>query len=57
MRGGYLVSRRSAEVGRAFGVKPARVSNVIGEIESGRRPALSKRLLGVRKAFETGTNV
>jgi putative transposase len=52
-----LTGKTGAEVGRAFGVKPARVSNVVSEVERGRRPALVKRLLRIRKALESGANV
>jgi len=52
-----LTGKTGAEVGRAFGVKPARVSNMVSEIESGRRPALVKRLLGLRRALERGVSV
>jgi|PersoiStandDraft_1058852.scaffolds.fasta_scaffold07155_4 putative transposase len=61
MAGIYLASiltgKTGSEVGRAFGVKPARVSNIVSEVEAGTRPALVKRIRGVRKALETAQNV
>jgi REP element-mobilizing transposase RayT len=44
----YLARRltrlKGREIGKAFGVKPARVSNVVTEIEAGRSPALARRV-------------
>ncbi len=43
----YLCRKLSGETGAAiasaFGIKPARVSNIVTEIESGKRPLLAKR--------------
>ncbi len=47
-----LTGRPGAEVGRAFGVRPARVSNVRTEIDSGRRPKLLKRLGAIRRELQ-----
>jgi hypothetical protein len=44
----YLARKLSGltgrEIGRAFGVKGARVSNLVTEIDEGRRPGLRRRL-------------
>lgn len=44
-----LTGKPGAEIGRAFGVRPARVSNVRSEIDSGRRPKLARRILAIHK--------
>ena len=65
MRGGdekraaiYLARRLTRlsgrEIGAAFGVKPARVSNVVTEIERGVRPALARRLERLRRRLGRG---
>ena len=46
------------EIGEAFGVKPARVSNVVTEIDSGQSPALARRVGRLRKRLvREGSNV
>ena len=42
------------EIGEAFGVKPARVSNVVTEIESGKAAALARRVARLRPGPRTG---
>ena len=57
----YLARKLSGmlgrEVGREFGVRGARVSNVVSEIEGGRRKPLSRRLESLRRRLEAKVNV
>ena len=47
-----LTRLKGREIGEAFGVKPARVSNVVTEIEAGRPAALARRVERLRKRLE-----
>ena len=47
-----LTRLNGREIGEAFGVKPARVSNVVSQIEAGRHAALARRVERLRKRLE-----
>lgn len=47
-----LTGKTGAEIGEAFGIKPARVSNIVSEVDGGRRPALARRLRRLAKEME-----
>jgi hypothetical protein len=47
-----LTRLKGREIGEAFGVRPARVSNVVSQIEAGQPPALARRVERVRKRLE-----
>jgi chromosomal replication initiation ATPase DnaA len=44
-----LTRLKGREIGEAFGVKPARVSNVVTEMEAGRSAPLARRVERLRK--------
>lgn len=54
----YLARKLTAlggrEIGRAFGVKPARVSNIVTEIETGRAGPLARQAERLRARLERG---
>jgi len=56
MAGVFLARKLSGlkvrEIAAAFGVKPARVSNIVREVESGSRPELVKRIEKLRARLE-----
>jgi REP element-mobilizing transposase RayT len=47
-----LTRLNGREIGEAFGIKPARVSNVVTQIESGESPALLRRVERLRMRME-----
>jgi putative transposase len=49
-----LTRMSGAEIGKAFGVKPSRVSNAVAEIEQGRNPSLARRVERLRKRLGKG---
>jgi DNA-directed RNA polymerase specialized sigma24 family protein len=50
-----LSGLKAKDIAAAFGVKPARVSNIVREVESGSRGALVKRIEKLRAKLEPGS--